>query len=326
MITRMLGTTFTKILSGLALSGSLVAYAADGPAPVVGEPAAVLEAGDLGIPCGSCCESCCTGSLFANVEATFFRYHRADGVRTGDAVNPNFITEFGFELAPRVTVGYVGCDGLGVSLRWWDYNHNNPAANAANQGVGVDTYTIDFEVFENIQLSCATSMQVSFGIRYNDFEETIVDTDTLRNIITAWGGIGAVEFRRQLGAGLLSGCNDCCGGNNGAVYGRLRGGILMSDRQVNDLTSATFPRVYDMHDVVVGVAEIAFGYEVSQCLSTGQVLTLRAGVEWQMWLDYVEGLDVVLPAAAAAQQASNAFEGPTSIGFGGFVVGAGLSF
>ena len=68
----------------------------------------------------SCCDCCCPagGGWIAEFEAMFLRYDRANGVNgpvTGTGVNMNY------EVAPRITLGWVGPEGLGLRARYFDY-------------------------------------------------------------------------------------------------------------------------------------------------------------------------------------------------------------
>src|SRR5688572_6570612 len=118
-----------------------------------GEPAADYgDCGDCGA-CDECCDSCSgTGGLVFVAEAAFFRYHRADGVRIGDDEGDDDV-EFDFEASPRITLGYAGSDGLGVRVRWWEYDEEAESFDGQGEMV-VDTYTFDVELFDTVQLDC----------------------------------------------------------------------------------------------------------------------------------------------------------------------------
>ena len=59
------------------------------------------------------------GGWFGMAEVTFFRYGRADGARMG-STDPGEDAPFDFEASPRLTLGYMGDDGFGARLRYWD--------------------------------------------------------------------------------------------------------------------------------------------------------------------------------------------------------------
>ena len=58
--------------------------------------------------CGYANDCCCGGSWVAQFEATFFRFHRADGFLSNNV--------FDYEFAPRVTVGYETQNGFGARV------------------------------------------------------------------------------------------------------------------------------------------------------------------------------------------------------------------
>lgn len=244
--------------------------------------------------CNACCDTGC-GSWVADLEATFLRYHRNDDLNTDNI--------FGFEISPRLSVGYVGSDGLGARIRWWDYSHNNTGTlnNVANRTLDVDTFNLDFELFESVQLSCCTSVELSAGIRYNDFAETITTAGAVTQVdsFSGYGGLFGLKAKRDVSLG-------------GNVYARWNTAIMMSDHTNSRAAAGTRTNF----DVVQTQTELGLGYEYATCLSTGGVLTLRAGVEWSHWTDYTTDL-----GGTAQNRLGN-----EDVGFGGFVLGVGLNY
>lgn len=241
--------------------------------------------------CNACC--CQSGSLVFDLEGTFFRYHRADGVQ--DAANQ---IEFGFELSPRITLGYQTGDGLGVRLRYWDYDHN---ARSGNDVITVDTFTLDAEWFRKLQLACDTTLEFSSGIRYLDFSETLLFNTAATNEDTSFSA-----------PGLLAGLQVNQRVLGGEIYARARGSLLMSDKR----RSAGAASVLDF-DTTHAITELSTGYQVSYCLASGAILDLRAGVEMQNWTNLSVSNNTSLLSVDDI---------PTDVGFGGFVIGAGLTY
>lgn len=227
-----------------------------------------------------CTDCCCCSGWTADIEATFFRMHRSDGFDNDNV--------FGFELAPRVSIARVNCDGLGVRGRWWSYDHANTDASGQHS---MDTYNIDVELYQEVELTCATRVEVSGGVRYNDFQYISPIAVANQDTFTALGGMFALEARRDL-------CR-------GTVYTRLREVIMMSDWGDEN-------RGQDGFDVTRSVTELAAGFETCRCLGNGTIMTINAGVEWQQWENYIEG-----------RTDDNE---PVDIGFGGFVLGVGFDF
>jgi hypothetical protein len=274
-----------------------------------------------GCGCGTCCDSCCnsccqTGGtcggfepcchcpgLWVSAELMWFRYHRADGVRVG--VNPGEQAEFDFEITPRFTVGWVGEDGLGARVRYWEFDHNANADPALEPGsqVQVDTYTLDFEVFDTFCLNRNWDLELSAGIRYCDFLEQMIDADAAEgrfNSFTGFGVVAAAELRRLVGT-------------NGAVFMRARSAILMDDKDIfNDNGAGQQVR---LTDTTVGMTELAFGYDYISPLCDGSYTFVRIQAEWQNWYNFSSGFEDTAN--------TEDFAGPADVGFGGFGIAAG---
>lgn len=233
-----------------------------------------------------CTAGCCDqGSFVFLYENTFLRYHHTNGIEHGSGDGTN--QEFGFEYSPRITVGLVGPDGLGIRARWWDYDHKS-------NGASVDTQNIDIEFYEELSLTCCTSIEFSVGIRIHEYEEGgLTRLDGGQSYLDGYdfeyetvGGILGIELNRQLAVG-------------GALYARLREAILMDDFDDGMLGAIR-------HDTTQTHTEIGFGYEKTGCMGCA-IVTVRAGAEWQNWQNY-------------------GFSGREAVGFGGFVIGAGVAY
>jgi len=223
--------------------------------------------------------SCDQSGVFFDAEVTFFRFHNNAGIHPSN--------EFGFETSPRITVGYRSPDGLGTRLRWWQYDHQN---HSGRSPYAIDTYNVDLEVFEEFSLGSCTSIELSAGIRYNEFDQFSDDDDTDIGPGFGWyafdgfGAIVGIEARRSMSC-------------NSAIYARLRQAVLMDDYVVMDNyaphgdESPVNGKGKDIiHDTVVGMTEIALGYETSLASSGRYSVNGRVGVEWQQWHNYLAGI------------------------------------
>ncbi len=229
-----------------------------------------------------CCDYCCDQSSFLfQAEATFFKFLDQNGVE--DYLGND--AEFDYEASPRLTLGYVGCDGLGVRLRYWEYDQN--AISVAGQPISVDTYYIDLEGFQAIELGSCTSVEFSGGIRYNEFY--MDRSGTRRDGFSGFGGMLGIEARRDFGCNL-------------SAYGRFRQ-VLLTDDFFASGTSG------DENDAIRANQEIALGVAYTNCN-----WSINAGYEWHMWQNYTRG--VLL----------NVDEETDDVGFSGFVVGASYSY
>jgi hypothetical protein len=254
--------------------------------------------------CG-CFEPCCHSTgLWATAELMFFRYHRADGVRVG--VDDGEGAEFDFEITPRLTVGWVRDDGLGVRVRYWEFDHNAAALGPDEPGsrLDVDTYTFDFELFDTFCLNRNWDLELSAGIRYCDFLEVMVDGDAGEvrlNSFTGFGGVAAAELRR-------------CIGTSGSIWFRVRTAILMDDKDIfNDNGGGQQVRLLD---ATVGMTELAFGYDYVMPMCGGAYAFAGVQAEWQNWYNFSSGFEDTAN--------TEDFAGPADVGFGGFGFRAGL--
>lgn len=250
--------------------------------------------------CAECCEP--GGGFVGTLEATFFRYHRADGVNFGSDAGED--VEFGFEISPRITLGYAGSDGFGTRLRWWRYEERGEPIDDNDGFICVDTYTLDWELFDTIHIDCNWSVEISGGLRVNEFEEVLRESDeedTRENDFNGFGGLFGLEVKRCLAEGLF-------------VFARLRGSILMDDKRVYNRDGGMLFQDRLLLDSTQGMLELALGCEYADQLESGATLFLRFQGEWQNWFNY-----------SSAFNPEYMFTGPSDVGFGGIAVSFGLT-
>jgi hypothetical protein len=245
----------------------------------------------------------CTSGLTFEAEATVFRYYRADGVRTvSDDNSRNF--SFDLKAAPRFTVGYVAPNGIGIRARWWEFSQRQ-IADAPNPGdfIDVDTYNIDVELFHDMELNDIFDMEISGGVRYNEFSEELRDAlnpgDRFLNEFDGIGLLAALEFRAHL----------YC---NSAVFSRVRAAGVVGDKYVQDNTGNT-----QLNDTVQGMYELTAGYEYSRTLQSGAIFFAEVAGELQHWQNFSSGYEDL--------NSSRDFGGsPADVGFAGVVLSAGI--
>jgi hypothetical protein len=248
--------------------------------------------------CGQCqsCSCECRGELFAEFEATFLTYHRADGVRFGADLNEN--VDFDLAFAPRFTVGYVSGNGLGTRFRYWDFDESEDGLDGSLQ---VDALSIDWELMQSVDITSQTMLEVSAGLRYNEFGERMTDIDgglseVRTNLFSGIGGLLGMEVRRRTFAGEL--------------YAGVKGAIVFGDAKRQNV----FTPLVELNDTVNSMTELGLGYKYHRCIGNS-ILTARVGVEWQMWYDYSSSFDFVL--------GEDDWDGTSNVGFGGLVLGLG---
>jgi hypothetical protein len=268
--------------------------------------------------CGSCCDSCCDPGLlggwgfFSEAELLFLRYHRADGVRIGTEADE--AGEFDFEPATRFSLGTVAPGGIGARVRWFDYDHHETIELPGN-GLGVDTYTLDFELFEAFALNQNWAMEISGGVRYVNFQEAMIDSDETRlNGFNGAGLITGVEARRAVG-GL------------GLLYARTRLAVVQDDKIVYN-SDAVLGETQSVRliDTTGGMLELAVGSEVNYALAAGPVLFARSGLEWHNWWNFSSNFATVDDAVIGGVDTESIFSGASDVGFGGFTFSLGMSY
>jgi hypothetical protein len=319
---RILTWSVAAIAVAFGFSGAVFAYEG---ATVSAANNNYLAGGDCGCaaaaPCGdacggcgvcdSCCNSCCCDDggllggwgLFGEAELLFLRYHRADGVRIGSDAGES--GEFDFEPAYRLAAGVVAPGGLGFRTRYFEYDH---AEAIENGSLGVDTYTIDFELFEAFTLNNNWAMEISGGVRYCNFNEQMVDAPEGDFREVGFNGAGLVtglEARRALG-GL------------GLLYARTRCAVVQDDKTVLNQDLGVINQNVRLIDTTGGMLELAVGSELNYALEGGAVLFARSGLEWQNWWNFSNEFDFLT--------SEGFFDGATDVGFGGFTFSLGMSY
>jgi hypothetical protein len=175
--------------------------------------------------CGDgCCDPCCRpGGVIGSVELTFLKPHNSLGNRGAEETD----VEFGYELAPRVTVGYQGSDGLGWRVRYWEFNHTATApivGTNRTDSQNYDTYVLDLEFVDSMSLGCYWDASVFAGFRYLEFDEERVSRVTATGVINAFSSFDTAGYGLTVGGELRR-----CIGNNLAGFVNVRSSVIMGD-------------------------------------------------------------------------------------------------
>ena len=240
--------------------------------------------------------------LTGSAEAVFLKYGRTDGTRVG-VVAPGEDVNSNYEITPRVTFGWVGEDGFGARVRYWEYDHATPANEGGDSNLSVDTYICDFELFETFALNDNWIVEFAGGLRYNQFEEFMTDDgDNRINRFSGLGGLVSGELRRMIGA-------------QSAVFGRARGAMIMDDKRIFNNDTPPIQNVV-LGDVTVGMLELAIGYDYLIPLGCGNQAFIRGQAEWQNWYNY----------SSSFTDLNNAerFAGGSDVSFHGFGISMGI--
>lgn len=274
-------------------------------------------------------EPCCstadfpTSGLFGETEVVFLRYHRADGNRTGNySLVPVIDTDdvdFDYQAAPRLTLGYRFASGIGFRARYFDYDADAPAVffDTVQASMNVDTYTVDMELFDTFRIGKKWSIELSGGVRYNEYKETMENflpvAPIRENIFRGFGGVLGAEAQRSFG-------------DFTSLYLRGRGSILTGDKEVNNGLDGQPAEAVILTDTMNSVTELGAGLRYTRKVFNGHMLlNLSAGYEWQLWQNYSSAFSTITSTPNFVATAPS-FGGPADVGLHGFVLGAGLSF
>ncbi len=266
------------------------------------------------------------GGFFHDAELLFFRYHRADGNRSGNygliPVVDTDDVDADYQAAFRGTLGYRLDSGLGFRTRYFYYDTDAPSVfpDTVGGSLAVETYTIDMELFDRLDLGPKWALEFSGGVRYNEFTETMenfLPAAPLRfNEFRGFGGILGAEAQRSFG-------------NYGGLFVRGRGSILYGDKEV--INGAGDPsgnpnEALILQDSVVGVTELAAGFQYTRPIFGGRVLAnLRTGYEWQLWHNYSSAFSRITSVPNYLQDPVS-FGAPSDVALHGFTLGLGFSY
>lgn len=241
-------------------------------------------------------------AFFARIENTFVSYGQEGGVSDVVGNNVNFSNDY----TPRIELGYVGREGMGIRARYWSYDDSANATGGTGR-VNVDTDSFDLEVFQHWQMTQTTEVEGAIGLRHLDFNQDTLDTgsgNTYSGDFNGWGVTAALQAKRKLGIGKL--------------YGRGRLSALVGDHQIRIRNSAgTVLASSDANDNPVSQLELALGYEIARDFTWGK-LNANLGYEWQQWSNLGLG-DSIFGGIGNDDVLEN-------VGFRGFVLGVGAEF
>jgi hypothetical protein len=296
--------------------------------------------------CSSCCACVVPSGPYVEYELVVARPYLPQPlvVVSDDQSTSDEYTNVPFEIdhraSSRISLGYVGCSGLGGRARYWQFDQAGDPISfdmedgevAAVGGVdwggwsrmdgevdvnfGLELHAVDLEVTQAFSFCRATAV-LSAGVRYarvvQDYDVLYEEVEggcyniLIDHVFDGYGPTVALELHRPIGCRGL------------ALYGSFRGSVLFGDVGWN-----VVDREYDQiggplvdndtlayrADNVAGVLEAQLGVELVRQLPRGANLLLRLGYEGQVW----DGVG----------SPSNPLGGPP-LGFEGYVFDLGVS-
>ena len=240
----------------------------------------------------------CAG-VIGGIEMYAARPHSSMGIRGAS----NADLHFDYEATPRIWAGWQGEGGLGLRLRYWEFDQIEFGTNGigGTDSVAYDTYVLDLEAIDTMQLNADWIVTLSAGFRYVDFTETMLASAAGVPVIgrsfdgDSFGATIGGEVRRPLWNCLLG-------------YASARGSILFGDQ--SEFAGANVGTLVDFEtDNVYSITELALGLDWTRQTSRGSEFFVRAGYEVQFWDNFT---------------GEPGFDGGETIGFEGFVLGGGI--
>jgi hypothetical protein len=219
------------------------------------ESRAATTGGYMGDGGGGCCDDCCRAGFVGGAEVLWLKAYDSNGD----------FNEFNFDEGFRFWIGYQGDDGLGIRLRYFEYEQT------ADNGEFIDVEYTDIEVFDSLQLGCNWDLYIGGGLRYLGYEDN--DLNLGADLDDSLWGVGPVlsaELYRHIG-------------DRAALYAIGRQSIIVG----NGLNDGIATR-----DMTGSVTEIQLGGQVHREWNGG-LLFGRIGWETQGYYDIHDNEELV---------------------------------
>lgn len=186
--------------------------------------------------------------------------HTSDGFKRPDV--------FPLESSARIRLAYETNEGSGLRGEFWQYEH------AESEGLdgsptSIDTYNVDLGLYKKLRIGRATGLELSSGVRYNDFQDFNLVED---GESTSFGGVGG-----YFGLHTTQNFGFKCRG-----YARIKWAMLYdAERSEQDGEVRRF-------DVTRRQQELAFGLEREGRIGN-YLASLRVGYEMLNLQQYEDG-------------------------------------
>lgn len=258
---------------------------------------------------------CRTPGFYAGAELTLLKPYLGGTcldtpcfVDSGDSAVTTLMPGFDLYSAPRLTLGYMSCTGLGIRARWWRMDlhaegterYVNPELPTdiftGDVAASLDAQTFDLEVTDVTVLNGKWDLMISGGVRYADLDFSRAADGTLgegdagvsaknfrRSDFEGLGGTAAVELRRPWfrRVGIFANVR------GSLLYGRTGGFV---SRETAGITSP--PRSGTEGGITRSMWEAQLGCDWTKELWHGTHLTSRIAAEAQCWDSMIGSADV----------------------------------
>lgn len=199
-----------------------------------------------------------SGQVLFSAELLFLEANRSDGA------NSDFSD---YEAGSRFELAYETAEAVGIRFQAFEFS-NNYAVGQNGAPSAIDTYNLDLEIYRRLNLARGFELEVSGGLRYNDFEDLNFGDAGQTTQFSGVGGVLGLEATQQIGFGL---------------QGYVRGEWAFITDQSNDNGATGFDTNRTQQELGLGLAR-------DFCLR-GIQTTAHAGLEWQDWGGYQDDSD-----------------------------------
>lgn len=247
-------------------------------------------------PC--CRKRCCPppshGCIVAGFEAAMLTPHMgnvtADIPALGGPIS--LLPDYNMEFSPRVFLGYVGPGGLGVRLRYWQFDHSARGDSAVmdlieelsgeqnNFDLSLEAHALDLEATQQGMIG-NWELQAAGGVRYAtlsqgfnvDFVDPAADDFGAFAKFEGVGPTFALQARRPLFDSGLS------------LFGAARGSLLFGTTRLRGTGDLSGVNAFDIEVTrhLLKVWELQIGAEYAYVFEGGARLFTRAAYEAQVW-------------------------------------------
>ena len=204
---------------------------------------------------GGCCDDCSRAGVVGGAEVLWLKAYDSNGD----------FNEFNFDEAFRFWIGYQSDDGLGIRLRYFEYEQT------AVNGEFIDIEYTDIEVFDSVQLGCNWDLYIGGGFRYLGYEDNDLNLGAgLNDSLWGVGPVLSAELYRHIG-------------DRAALYAIGRQSIIVGNGLDDGLAT---------RDMTGSVTEIQLGGQVHRDWNGG-LLFGRIGWETQGYYDIHDNEELV---------------------------------
>ncbi len=243
------------------------------------------------------------GFVFS-AEGTSLEYDRSNGLRigfdSGNEVNGKS------KVTGRVELGWQFSGGHGIRVRYWSFDESFPTVAGGGQFLSVDAENFDVEWFKDFKIAEKASIELSAGIRSNEFQELMVEPPNMvdptleirENRVDGEGAVVAAQFSKSFTGHV-------------GLFARIRGALIRGDKFIDNFDA---PNALEEENTHIN-SEFALGAEFYKELANG-TLIFRVGGEWQEWDDYSSNF---------RSTGDRTFEGASDVSFSGFMFSVSMT-